>query len=309
MKSSHTVAILSRYVWNSGDFQFIWLAVHTRRTMNRVSILILTLNEEINLAECIDSCAWSDDIVVFDSMSKDRTLLVAPEKGARLVQRQFDNYASQRNAALTTVSYKHPWVLMVDADERVTQELAQEIATAVDGASSDVAMFRMRRKDFFLGKWLRRSSGYPTWFGRLVRLGRVRVEREVNEEYIAEGDIQHLRAHLHHHPFNNGIAYWFERHNRYSSMEAVAKANIRSEPIAIRALFSREPIDRRRALKQVLYRVPLRPLIVFLYLYIVRLGLLDGRAGFHFSRMRAAYEMLIDLKVIEARRRQHDLAI
>lgn len=277
--------------------------------MSGVSILILTLNEEINLAECIDSCAWSDDIVVFDSMSKDRTLVVAQEKGARLVQRQFDNYAAQRNAALTTVRYKHPWVLMVDADERVTPELAREITAAIDAVGSEVAMFRMRRKDFFLGKWLKRSSGYPTWFGRLVRLGRVRVEREVNEEYIADGGVAYLRAHLHHYPFNNGVAYWFERHNRYSSMEALAKANIRSEPIAIRALFGREPIDRRRALKQVLYRVPLRPLIVFLYLYIVRLGVLDGRAGFYFSRMRAAYEMLIDLKVIEARRRRHDLAI
>jgi glycosyltransferase involved in cell wall biosynthesis len=277
--------------------------------MNRVSVLILTLNEEINLAECIDSCAWSDDIVVFDSMSEDRTLVVAQEKGARLVQRRFDNYAAQRNAALTTIRYKHPWVLMVDADERVTAELAGEIAAAVENASSDLAMFRMRRKDFFFGKWLKRSSGYPTWFGRLVRLGRVRVEREVNEEYIADGRVGYLRAHLHHHPFNNGIAYWFERHNRYSSMEAVAKANIRGEPIAIGALFSREPIDRRRALKQLLYRVPLRPLIVFLYLYVIRLGLLDGRAGFHFSRMRATYEMLIDLKVIEARRRQHDLSI
>jgi len=277
--------------------------------MSGVSILILTLNEEINLPACIDSCAWSDDIVVFDSMSKDRTLQVAQEKGARVVQRHFDNYAAQRNAALTTVDYKHPWVLMVDADERVTPELACEMAEAVGGASADVAMFRMRRKDYFLGKWLRRSSGYPTWFGRLVRLGRIRVEREVNEEYIADGGVQYLDAHLHHYPFNNGIAYWFERHNRYSTMEAAAKVNIRDEPIAMAALVGGDPIDRRRALKQMLYRMPLRPMIIFLYLYIVRLGILDGRAGFHFSRMRAAYEMLIDLKVIEARRRQHDLAM
>lgn len=277
--------------------------------MSGVSILILTLNEEINLPACIDSCGWSDDIVVFDSMSKDRTLQVAQEKGARIFQRQFDNYAAQRNAALATVDYKHPWVLMVDADERVTPELAREIAKALDGATADVAMFRMRRKDYFLGKWLRRSSGYPTWFGRLVRVGRIRVEREVNEEYIADGTVQYLDAHLHHYPFNNGIAYWFERHNRYSTMEAAAKASVRNQPIAMAALMGGDPIDRRRVLKQVLYRMPLRPMIIFLYLYIVRLGILDGRAGFHFSRMRAAYEMLIDLKVIEARRRQHDLAM
>src|SRR5580658_5472316 len=272
--------------------------------MSGVSILILTLNEEANLAECIASCGWSDDIVVFDSMSEDRTLEVAKSNGARVAQRRFDNYAAQRNAALTTVEYKHPWVLMVDADERVPPELAAEIEMTVAGVSADVALFRMRRKDFFFGKWLRRSSGYPSWFGRLVRLGHIRVEREVNEEYIAEGRVLHLREHLHHYPFNKGIGYWFERHNRYSTLEAIAKLRMNDDRIALRAVFSRDPIDRRRSLKQLLYRVPLRPLIVFFYLYIVRLGILDGRPGFYFSRMRAAYEMMIDLKVVEARRRQ-----
>jgi len=276
--------------------------------MSGVSILILTLNEEANLAECIDSCGWSDDIVVYDSMSEDRTLEIAKAKGARVVQRRFDNYAAQRNAALTTVQYKNPWVLMVDADERVPPELAREIEMTVGGAGADVALFRMRRKDFFLGKWLRRSSGYPSWFGRLIRLGRVRVEREVNEEYITDGRVLHLEEHLHHYPFNKGIAYWFERHNRYSTMEAIAMS-MHNDRIVVPELFARDPINRRRMLKQLLYRLPLRPLIVFIYLYIVRLGFLDGRAGFYFSRMRAAYEMLIDLKVIESRRRQRNLAV
>jgi glycosyltransferase involved in cell wall biosynthesis len=277
--------------------------------MSNVSILVLTLNEEANLANCIESCGWSDDIVVFDSMSVDRTLEIAHEKGARVVQRKFDNYAAQRNAALTTVPYKHPWVLMVDADERVPPDLAAEIDAAIAGAGSEVALFRMRRKDYFLGKWLRRSSGYPSWFGRLVRLGRVRVEREVNEEYITDGRVAHLKAHLHHYPFNKGVAYWFERHNRYSTMEAMAKLSLRRDRIVLRNVFTGDPIDRRRVLKQLLYHVPLRPLIVFFYLYFVRLGILDGRAGFYFSRMRAAYEMLIDLKVVESQRRQRDLTV
>jgi glycosyltransferase involved in cell wall biosynthesis len=277
--------------------------------MTDVSVLILTLNEEANLAECIDSCGWSDDIVVFDSMSEDRTLEIANAKGVRVVQRLFDNYAAQRNAALTAVPYKNQWVLMVDADERVPGELAAEIKAAIAGVAAGVALFRMRRKDFFLGKWLRRSSGYPSWFGRLVRLGHVRVEREVNEEYIADGRVEHLKAHLHHYPFNKGIAYWFERHNRYSTMETVAKMGMRGDRIVARELFAKDPIDRRRMLKQFLYRLPFRPLIVFFYLYIVRLGFLDGRAGFYFSRMRAAYEMMIDLKVIEVRRRQRNLPV
>jgi glycosyltransferase involved in cell wall biosynthesis len=272
--------------------------------MSAISVLILTLNEEDNIADCIDSCSWSDDIVVFDSMSEDRTVEIARGKGACVLERRFDNYAAQRNAALTTVSYKHEWVLMVDADERVPADLVAEIQTAVAAVGDEVAMFRMRRKDYFLGKWLRRSSGYPSWFGRLVRLGRVRVEREVNEEYIADGRVEHLQTHLHHYPFNRGIAYWFERHNRYSTAEAAAKLSLHRGRIDLAALFRGDPIDRRRTLKQLLYYVPLRPQIVFFYLYIIRLGILDGRGGLYFSRMRATYEMLIDLKVVEARRRQ-----
>lgn len=277
--------------------------------MSSVSILILTLNEDANIAACIDSCAWSDDIVVFDSNSTDLTREIARSKGARVVERQFDNYAAQRNAALTSVTYAHDWVLMVDADERVPSDLAEEVKARARVATADTAMFRFRRKDFFLGQWLRRSSGYPTWFGRLVRLGHVRVERDVNEEYISDGRIEYLDGHLHHYPFNKGIAYWFERHNRYSSMEAIAKLAIRTEPLNAASIVGRDPIARRRSLKKLLYRLPMRPVIVFLYLYVLRLGVLDGKAGFYFSRMRAIYEFFIDLKVVELRRRQRDLPV
>jgi hypothetical protein len=114
---------------------------------------------------------------------------------------------------------------------------------------------------------------------------------------------------LHHHPFNNGVAYWFERHNRYSSMEAIVKSAAQTEPGTAVGAFSSDPIERRRTLKRLLYKVPLRPLIVFLYLYIFRLGVLDGRAGFYFSGMRMIYEMLIDLKVLELKRRQRGCPI
>jgi glycosyltransferase involved in cell wall biosynthesis len=277
--------------------------------MAGISILVLSLNEEINLAACLDSCSWCDDIVVFDSFSVDGTREIAAAKGARFVQRRFDNYAAQRNAGLTEVPYKHPWVLMVDADERIPPDLVEEMQRAVARADADTVLFRMRRKDFFMGRWLRRSSGYPTWFGRLVRLGRVRVEREVNEEYVAEGDVLHLESHLHHYPFNKGVANWYERHNRYSSMEALAKVQSLTASPSFKTVFSRDPTERRRALKVLLYRVPMRPAIVFAYLYFFRLGILDGRAGLAFSRMRASYELFIDLKVLEAERRKLGLPV
>jgi len=272
--------------------------------MASISVLILTLNEEVNLSECLDFCAWSDDIVVFDSFSTDRTPQIAARPGVRFFQRHFDNYAGQRNAALADVQYRHPWVLMVDADERTPADLVAEMTQAVAQADPDTVMFRMRRKDFFLGRWLRRSSGYPSWFGRLVRLGRVRIEREVNEEYIADGKIGQLKAHLLHFPFNRGIDYWYERHNRYSSMEAIAKVETHKLPLGLTSLFKRDPVDRRRVLKRLVYRMPWRPSIWFIYLYFFRLGFLDGRAGLAFSRMRASYEMIIDLKVLELERRR-----
>jgi hypothetical protein len=272
--------------------------------MSQISVLILTLNEEANLSECLDSCSWCDDIVVLDSFSSDRTAEIASRKAVRFIQRKFDNYASQRNAGLTEVPYEHPWVLMVDADERTPGDLVLEMKDAVSTADSETVLFRMRRKDFFLGRWLRRSSGYPTWFGRLVRLGRAHVEREVNEEYIAEGKIAYLRGHLHHYPFNKGIAFWYDRHNRYSTMEALAKLPGPTTSLSLGALLSADPIERRRALKGLAYRLPMRPALVFVYWYLLRLGFLDGRAGLTFSSMRASYEFLIDLKVLEAERRK-----
>jgi len=270
-----------------------------------VSVLILTLNEETNLGECLDCCSWCDDIVVFDSLSTDRTREIALARGARVIERQFDDYASQRNAALQTVNYAHSWVMIIDADERIPTDLVTEITDRIETVSADTVMFRMRRKDFFMGRWLRRSSGYPTWFGRLVRIGRVRVERAINEEYIADGRVEHLKSHLHHYPFNKGIAFWYERHNRYSTLEAAAKVSSRHERIRLGAIFGSDPTARRRSLKQIAYRLPCRPNIIFIYLYIFRLGILDGRPGWYFSRMRAAYEMSIDLKVLELERRQN----
>ncbi|HVY22543.1 MAG TPA: glycosyltransferase family 2 protein [Steroidobacteraceae bacterium] len=265
--------------------------------MNNISVVILTLNEEANLSACLESCSWCDDIVVFDSYSTDRTVDIAQQHGARVEQRAFDNYAAQRNASINDVNYKHPWLLMIDADERVPPSLAAEIHEAVRRPDSDVVMFRMRRKDFFFGRWLRRSSGYPTWFGRLIRPGQVHVKREVNEEFVANGKVQQLNEHLHHHPFNKGIAWWYERHNRYSTMEAAATLSERTERIEWKALFGTDPVERRRALKQIAYRIPARPLMVFIYLYILRLGILDGLPGYYFCAMRASYELMIDVKV------------
>ena len=264
-----------------------------------VSVLILTLNEETNLSACLDSVRECEDIVVLDSLSDDKTVEIARSRGVRVIQRPFDNYAAQRNAGLNTVQYKHSWVLMLDADERVTPELWKEMNEATDSADPAVSLFHIRRKDYWFGQWFRRSSGYPTWFGRLVRVGHVTVEREINEQYVAHGESKFLTEHLIHYPFNKGVAYWLERHNRYSSMEAVAQAEERRQKVLVRGLWSRNPIARRQTMKQIAYRLPVRPLLTFGYLYFARGGFLDGRAGLCYCILRAIYEYMIDVKVKE----------
>ncbi len=272
--------------------------------MSGWSVLILTWNEETNITDCIASCVGCDDIVVFDSLSTDRTCDMARAHGARVIQRRFDDYASQRNAALTEVPFKNPWVLMLDADERLTPALRAEIDSRVASAPADLAQLRFRRKDYFLGRWLAHASGYPTWFGRLVRIGRVHVHRAINEEYVADGRVEHLQEHVHHLPFNKGVSYWVERHNRYSSMESLEKLALAGRPVGWPALLGRDPVDRRRALKRLLYRTPGRPWLMFIALYVLRGGFLDGYAGFTYCRLRALYEYLIDLKALEQQRRR-----
>ncbi|MFM8331387.1 MAG: glycosyltransferase family 2 protein [Candidatus Methylumidiphilus sp.] len=269
-----------------------------------ISALIITLNEEANLGNCLKSLQWCDDVVVLDSFSMDTTESIAREHGVRFEQRAFDNYATQRNFGLNAIPYKYPWVLMVDADEIVTEELAKEMLAAVAAGGDEFAMYRFRRKDFFLGKWIRRSGGYPTWFGRLVRLGRIRVEREVNEEYIADGKVGLLNGHILHNPFNKGFFCWIEKHNRYSTMEAQVKFS--GNTVAKqrwRDCISSDPAQRRIFFKALLYVLPGRPLIVFLLLYLLRGGFLDGKAGLVFCLLRTFYELMIDIKVMELKLR------
>jgi glycosyltransferase involved in cell wall biosynthesis len=272
-----------------------------------VSVLILTLNEEANLPDCLQSVSWSDDIVVFDSYSSDRTVEIAKAAGVRVVQRAFDNYAGQRNAALTQVRYRHPWVLLVDADERWPREIYEEIQETIS-RDGDVSIYYFLRKDMFLGRWLR-HTGYPTWAGRLLKLGDVTVERAINEQYRTTGNKGYLKGHFIHHPFQRGVAHWLHRHNQYSSMEAEALAGETKGRLRLRDIFSREPAQRRRALKQLAYRLPCRPALVFFYLYLLRLGFLDGAAGLAYCRLRMIYEYMIDLKVTERRRRKEGLPV
>ena len=184
----------------------------------------------------------------------------------------------------------------------------EEMNSAIANGN-EVSLYHFRRKDIFMNRWLKRSTGYPTWAGRLVKLGEVSVKRDINEEYWTNGKKGYLKSHFIHHPFNKGIAFWFERHNRYSSMEVEALIKeLRGKPKLLN-LFSTDPTIRRKSLKQIAYRLPLRPLLVFCYLYFMRLGFLDGIPGLTYCRLRSMYEYMINLKVKELQRREQNLPI
>ena len=273
--------------------------------MTPVSVLILTRNEQQDLPGCLASVAWSDDVHVLDSLSTDRTREIAREAGAQVTERAFDGYASQRNAGLR-LPFRHPWVLVLDADERVPPALAQEIGAFVQGAGThvDVAAARMRRRDIWWGTWLRRSQISP-FYVRLLRPERARYEREINEVLVVEGPIADLAQPFDHYPFSKGLDHWLDKHNTYSRMEAqlIVSRSV-PQPSWRTALFGADFNERRVHQKAIFYRLPARPLIKLAYMLVWRRGVLDGVAGIRYALLQTIYEYLIVLKVKEAEQGQ-----
>ncbi len=274
-----------------------------------ISVLILTLNEEASLPRCLESVAWSNDIVVFDSFSSDRTVGIARRAGARLVQRHFDNEREQRTASLQ-VPFKNPWVYNPDADEVSTPELSAEMLSVVKDTGRSEQAYRMRFKTMFMGRWMKHSSLYPTWVVRLFRPERLRFERTTNLRYIVDGSEGRLNSHFEHYTFDKGFNAWFHKHNEYSWHEAQETLeSLAGTRFSINQLLTRDPVARRRALKELSFRLPCRPMLRFLYMYILRLGLLDGVPGYHYCRLLSIYEYMIVLKMKEIRRKQQGLRL
>ncbi|XHM83126.1 glycosyltransferase family 2 protein [Hydrogenophaga sp. ANAO-22] len=273
--------------------------------MTPVSVLILTRNEQQDLPGCLASVAWSDDVHVLDSLSTDRTREIAREAGAQVTERAFDGYASQRNAGLR-LPFRHPWLLVLDADERVPPALAREIEAFVQGAGThvDVAAARMRRRDIWWGTWLRRSQISP-FYVRLLRPERARYEREINEVLVVDGPIADLAQPFDHYPFSKGLDHWLDKHNTYSRMEAqLILSRSVPQPSWRTALFGADFNERRVHQKAIFYRLPARPLIKLAYMLVWRRGVLDGVAGIRYALLQTIYEYLIVLKVKEAEQGQ-----
>lgn len=265
-----------------------------------ISVLVLTLNEENNLPACLDSVAWSDDIHVLDSHSTDRTVEIARARGAHVAFRKFDSFAQQQNWALENLPFKHPWVFYFDADERVTPALAAAMQQAVQNPGPNVA-FRIQRRDFFLGTWLKHVQ-VTAFYERLFRPEKMHYERLGHCISKPDGPVGQLTGYLDHYPFSKGLAEWVQKHNFYSSQEAQQILLNRADGHRLRLTALLNPFNTkhfRRSLKELYYKLPFRQLVKFCYMYIFKLGFLDGRAGFTYCVLIAFYEYLISAKTRE----------
>lgn len=265
--------------------------------MAKFSFLVLTLDEQSNIAACLGSLAWADDIVVLDSFSNDRTVTLAEGMGARVFQRKFDDFGSQRNYALDEIEFKHDWVFHLDADERFNEELRQECERVI--SLNERSAYFVPNRIIFLGKWIKRCTQYPYPQVRLIKRGEVRFAKAGHgqKEDAAQRGVGHIHVAYDHYNFSKGIEDWVEKHNRYSSEEARLASEIVRRPVM--ELFASDTMIRKRALKSWFVRMPFRPWLKFIYLYIVKLGFLDGVEGFVYCRLQMIYESLIVIKIRE----------
>ena len=247
-----------------------------------LSVIIPTRNEERNLRQTLTTVTnWADQIFVFDSFSEDRTLEIARDSGVDVVQRKFDDFATHKNWALDTLPLRNPWVLFLDADERLTPELRAEIGAVVAAESSRDGYY-VARKNYFMGQWIRHAGMFPDWQLRLIRRGKGRFEeRIVHEHIVMEGTTDYLKNPLEHIDFK-GLDRWFDRHNHYTRMEAIElRRLLEGNPSRrIRASLFARGAERTRVIKEFAYRyLPFRAFFVFIWMYFVRGGFLDGQSA------------------------------
>ncbi len=270
-----------------------------------VSVLIPTLDEELNLPGCLASVAFADQVFVVDSFSTDRTVEIACAHGATVVQHAFESYSRQKNWALETLPFRHDWVLIVDADERVLPELQREIDSVVRGSRPEDG-FYLNRRFIFLGHWVRHAGWYPSWNLRLFRHARGRYDdRDVHEHVVLDGAPGYLRHDLLHDD-QRGLQAFVARHNRYSTLEASARRKAEldaSDRARLPASLLASPVQRKRFIRERIWpNVPAKPLALFVYMYVLRRGFLDGRAGLALCTFHAFQEFTVGLKLAELRR-------
>lgn len=271
-----------------------------------VSVIVPIKNEAGNLPRCLTSIAWADEIFVVDSQSGDGSQAIAQDFGARVVQFEFSGtWPKKKNWALENLPFRNEWVFILDADEVLPPAAEAEFRSAIAQAGETVGYW-VNRRFMFMGRWLRHAY-YPNWNLRLFRHSLGRYEKltdvatasgdnEVHEHVVVDGPTGRLRCEMDHYAFPS-VEVFVEKHNRYSNWEAHVAA---AKESGVNELQSARVAQRRR-LKRLSKRLPFRPLLRFLYVYLWQRGFLDGREGYYFARLHAFYEFLSVAKTRELR--------
>jgi glycosyltransferase involved in cell wall biosynthesis len=274
-----------------------------------VSVLVPIRNEASNLPRCLASVAWADEVIVVDSQSTDRSAEIAVAAGAQVVQFHFNGiWPKKKNWALENLPFRHEWVLILDADEEMPADAAAEIGALLASDGAGHTGFWINRRFKFMGGWLRHAY-YPNWNLRLFRHRLGRYERlvrgathsgdnEVHEHVVVVGSTEKLRCEMDHYAFPS-IEVFIEKHNRYSNWEA--QLDFEAGLASLGSPLQSSSVSMRRRLKRWSRRLPFRPTLRFLYVYLFQRGFLDGRLGYYFARLHAEYEFMSVAKAVELR--------
>lgn len=241
-----------------------------------LSVVIITHNEEDNIRECLESVQWADEIIVVDSESADKTGEICRQFGVDFYSEPWKGFAQQKNSAIQKATGK--WVLSLDADERVTPELRDEIATVL-GSDNPKEGYFIARKNFFLGRWIRHCGWYPDYTLRLFQRGKGLFGiREVHEAIELDGNPGRLTCPMEHHTYAS-LGDFMERLDRYSTLAA------------------QELLKEKK--RSGIQHILLRPLFTFINMYVIRAGFLEGYYGFILSVLYAFYTFLKYIKIRE----------
>jgi len=247
--------------------------------MEKITVAIITKDEERNIRDCLESVKWADEIVVVDNGSTDRTLSICREYGARIFEEEWKGYSGQKNSAIEKAG--NEWVLNLDADERVSPELRQEMQKRLE-ENRGVDGYWIPRKNFFLGQWIRYCGWYPDLNLRLFRKSRGRFgERAVHERVELQGKTSTLTQPLVHETYHS-LSDFLTRMDRYSSLAA---GEMLREGRKFRWI---DPV--------------LRPPFTFLQMYVLRAGFLEGYLGFILSVLYSYYTFAKYIKLREIKK-------
>lgn len=263
------------------------------------SAVVLTLNEENNLPKCLDSLRACADVVVLDSGSTDDTVRIAHQHGARVIQNPFHNFAQQRNFAHEQIPFQFPWVLHLDADETMTDSLHRSCSTFRDDGNFDGCW--IAPKMMWFGQWIPRCTDFPAWQARFVNAPRFRfIEVGHGQREHPDMRMRQLLGNYLHDLTTDGIEGWLEKHRRYAKAEA--RTQFDAPPLELSRLVHSDPLVRRRALKQLSYKIPFRAPARFIYQYLFRQGFREGSAGLKYCKLLAHYEGLAQYEITRLKR-------